>query len=131
MFDYLKQCRLDKQAKQAATPNSPNEGLFDLIVLDPPKFANSSKQVDQAARAYKQINLEALRLLKVGGVLLTFSCSGAIDTGLFRKIVAGAVADARVDCFLEKQINQPLDHAIHMAFPEGEYFKGMMLRRVG
>lgn len=131
VFDYLKQCRLNHQAKKAEDSNSSNEGLFDLIVLDPPKFASSSRQIDQAARAYKQINLEALKLLKPGGVLLTFSCSGAIDTSLFRKIVAGAVADARIDCVIEKQLSQPLDHPIHMAFPEGEYLKGLLLRKIG
>jgi 23S rRNA (cytosine1962-C5)-methyltransferase len=122
VFDYLKQCRLSYQAKQTEA--------FDLIVLDPPKFASSSRQIDQAARAYKQINLEALKLLKQGGVLLTFSCSGAIDTSLFRKIVAGAVSDARIDCVIEKQLSQPLDHPIHMAFPEGEYLKGLLLRKI-
>ncbi len=124
VFDFLKKIRPPK-----GQPENPEQG-FDLIVLDPPKFAASSKQLEQAARAYKQINLEALRLLKKGGVLLTFSCSGAMSADLFRKVVAGAVADARVNCVLEQTLSQPLDHPIMMSFPEGEYLKGLVLRRV-
>jgi 23S rRNA (cytosine1962-C5)-methyltransferase len=128
VFDFLKQLRLQRQ--QAKTPEEELNHLFDLIVLDPPKFASSHKQVEQAARAYKQINLEALRLLKPGGVLLTFSCSGAMDADLFRKVVAGAVADARVSCVLEQTLMQPFDHPVIMSFPEGEYLKGLVLRHV-
>lgn len=80
------------------------EERFDLIVLDPPKFAASRHHVDRAARAYKDINLSALRLLQPGGVLLTFSCSGAIDVDLFQKIVAGAVIDAGVDCVMRARL---------------------------
>ncbi|HVJ59997.1 MAG TPA: class I SAM-dependent rRNA methyltransferase [Burkholderiaceae bacterium] len=103
---------------------------FDLIVLDPPKFASSHHHVDRAARAYKDINLNALRLLAPGGYLATFSCSGAIDVDLFQKIVAGAVADAQVDCQLLQRLAAGEDHPLSMAHPEGEYLKGLLLRRL-
>jgi 23S rRNA (cytosine1962-C5)-methyltransferase len=103
---------------------------FDLIVLDPPKFAPSQHHVDKAARAYKEINLKAMRLLAPGGYLLTFSCSGAIDADLFQKIVAGAVIDARVDMQLLRRLAAGIDHPMAMTHPEGEYLKGLCLRRM-
>lgn len=103
---------------------------FDLIVLDPPKFAASHHHVDRAARAYKDINLNALRLLAPGGYLLTFSCSGAIDVDLFQKIVAGAVIDAGVECQLLGRLSAGEDHPMSMVHPEGEYLKGLVLRRM-
>ena len=103
---------------------------FDLIVLDPPKFAPSAQHVDRAARAYKEINLKALRLLAPGGLLFTFSCSGAITVDLFQKIVAGAVFDARVDAQMLRRLAAGLDHPMSMTHPEGEYLKGLMLRRM-
>ncbi|MFZ5541200.1 MAG: class I SAM-dependent rRNA methyltransferase [Pseudomonadota bacterium] len=103
---------------------------FDLIVLDPPKFAASHHHVERAARAYKDINLSALRLLAPGGRLLTFSCSGAIDVDLFQKIVAGAVIDARVDCQLLARLAAGADHPLLMTHPEGEYLKGLLLARI-
>ncbi len=102
---------------------------FDFIVLDPPKFATNQHQVERAARAYKDINLNALRLLETGGQLLTFSCSGAVDAELFRKIVAGAVFDAGVDCFLRERLAAGIDHPVRMTHPEGEYLKGLALER--
>jgi 23S rRNA (cytosine1962-C5)-methyltransferase len=103
---------------------------FDLIVLDPPKFAPSAQHVDRAARAYKEINLKALRLLAPGGLLFTFSCSGAIGVDLFQKIVAGAVFDARVDAQMLRRLAAGFDHPMSMTHPEGEYLKGLMLRRM-
>jgi 23S rRNA (cytosine1962-C5)-methyltransferase len=103
---------------------------FDLIVLDPPKFAPSSRHVDRAARAYKEINLKAMRLLAPGGLLFTFSCSGAIDVGLFQKIVAGAVFDAGVELQMLRRLQAGIDHPMLMTHPEGEYLKGLMLVRV-
>jgi len=102
---------------------------FDLIVLDPPKFATNQHQVERAARAYKDINLGALRLLQDGGVLMSFSCSAAIDTDLFQKIVAGAVIDSGVDCYLRARLGAGADHPILMTHPEGEYLKGLLLER--
>lgn len=103
---------------------------FDLIVLDPPKFAPSSQHVDRAARAYKEINLKALALLRPGGYLLSFSCSGAISLDLFQKIMAGAVIDAGVDAQLLRRLAAGMDHPMSMAHPEGEYLKGLLLQRV-
>jgi len=104
---------------------------FDLIVLDPPKFASTHHHVDRAARAYKDIALNALRLLAPGGYLMTFSCSGAIDVDLFQKIVAGAVIDARVECQMLRRLAAGEDHPLLMTHPEGEYLKGLLLQRVG
>jgi 23S rRNA (cytosine1962-C5)-methyltransferase len=103
---------------------------FDLIVLDPPKFASSHHHVDRAARAYKDINLNALKLLAPGGHLLTFSCSGAIDVDLFQTIVAGAVIDSGVDAWLVQRLAAGSDHPLMMTVPESEYLKGVWLRRI-
>jgi len=102
---------------------------FDTIVLDPPKFAPTPGHVEKAARAYKDINLLAFKLLAPGGRLVTFSCSGGVSPELFQKIVAGAAADAHVDVVLEKRLAAGLDHPVRLAFPEGEYLKGIILRR--
>ncbi len=99
-------------------------------MLDPPKFAANHHQVERAARAYKDINLNALRLLQRGGLLMTFSCSGAIDVDLFQKIVAGAVIDAGVDCVMRGRLGPGPDHPMLMTHPEGEYLKGLLLQRL-
>jgi 23S rRNA (cytosine1962-C5)-methyltransferase len=104
--------------------------VFDLIVLDPPKFASTHRHVERAARAYKDIALNALRLLAPGGYLLTFSCSGAIDVDLFQKITAGAVIDAGIECQLLRRLAAGEDHPLLMTHPEGEYLKGLLLQRL-
>ena len=101
---------------------------FGLVVLDPPKFAPTEKHVAGAARAYKDINLWAMKLLAPGGHLLTFSCSGAVGPDLFQKIVAGAAADARVDLQVRRRLDASPDHAVSIHFPEGEYLKGLWLQ---
>jgi 23S rRNA (cytosine1962-C5)-methyltransferase len=101
---------------------------FGLIVLDPPKFAPTEKHVPNAARAYKDINLWAMKLLAPGGHLLTFSCSGAVSPDLFQKIVAGAAADAKVDAQVRRHLGASPDHAVSIHFPEGEYLKGLWLQ---
>jgi 23S rRNA (cytosine1962-C5)-methyltransferase len=101
---------------------------FDLIVLDPPKFAPTSRDAERAARGYKDINLNALKLLRPGGVLATFSCSGGVSAELFQKIVAGAAADAGVSLRLEQRLAASADHPVRLEFPEGEYLKGLLLR---
>ncbi len=103
---------------------------FDLVVLDPPKFAASHHHVDRAARAYKDINLNALKLLAAGGCMLTFSCSGAIDIGLFQKIVAGAVFDDGGDVQVLRRLAAGTDHPLLVTHPEGEYLKGLLLQRI-
>ena len=101
---------------------------FDLIVLDPPKFAATASQADKAARGYKDINLLAFKLLKPGGTLFTFSCSGGVSRELFRKIVADAAVDAGVNAAIIRQLSQGPDHPIALNFPEGEYLKGLVCR---
>jgi 23S rRNA (cytosine1962-C5)-methyltransferase len=102
---------------------------FDAIVLDPPRFASSSRQINRAARGYKDINLLAFKLLNPGGVLMTFSCSGAIDDPLFQKIVADAALDAGVHASIEGRMSQGADHPVLLSFPEGRYLKGLICRR--
>ncbi len=101
---------------------------FDLIILDPPKFAESRSQVERAARGYKDINLLAFKLLGPGGLLFTFSCSGLITPGLFQKIVAGAALDAGRDAQILQRLTQAPDHPVALNFPEGEYLKGLVCR---
>ncbi|WP_020394761.1 class I SAM-dependent rRNA methyltransferase [Thiolinea disciformis] len=102
---------------------------FDIVVLDPPKFADNKAQLDKAARGYKDINLLGFRLLKPGGLLFTFSCSGLMEAGLFQKIVADAAVDAGVNAQLIRKLDQATDHPTRMAFPEGYYLKGLICRR--
>lgn len=104
---------------------------FDVIILDPPKYASSAAHVDKAARKYKDINLLGAKLLAPGGHLLTFSCSGAIDSMLFQKIVAGAAVDARRSLRLLARLGQPIDHPVPIHFPEAEYLKGLHLQADG
>ncbi len=98
---------------------------FDAIVLDPPKFAPTAAHAERAARAYKDINRLAFKLLAPGGLLLTFSCSGGINADLFHKIVAGAAADAGADGAILQRLEGACDHPTTMEFPEGEYLKGL------
>lgn len=102
---------------------------FDAIVLDPPKFAPTSAQVERAARAYKDINRLALKLLMPGGMLFTFSCSGGVSADLFHKIVASAGADAGVDGYITQHLGAAPDHPMTLNFPEGEYLKGLVVLR--
>ena len=102
---------------------------FDLVVLDPPKFAPTHAHAERAARAYKDINLWALKLLRPGGLLATFSCSGGVDAALFRKIVAGAALDAGADAAVIGRFGASADHPAALAFPEGDYLKGLLIRK--
>jgi 23S rRNA (cytosine1962-C5)-methyltransferase len=99
---------------------------FDLIVLDPPKFAPTAAQAERAARGYKDINLLAFKLLRPGGILFTFSCSGGISAELFQKIVAGAALDAGVQARVIQRLAQGADHPMALNFPEGAYLKGLI-----
>lgn len=101
---------------------------FDLIILDPPKFAPTIAHVKKAARGYKDINLLAFKLLSPGGLLITFSCSGGIDTALFQKIIFGAAEDAKVETQILEILSQGPDHPIAMQFPESSYLKGFVIR---
>jgi 23S rRNA (cytosine1962-C5)-methyltransferase len=102
---------------------------FGLIVLDPPKFAPSAAQVQKAARAYKDINLWALKLLAPGGLLATFSCSGGVSAELFQSIVAGAAVDAGGEAKIVERFGAAADHPVALEFPEGEYLKGLLILR--
>jgi 23S rRNA (cytosine1962-C5)-methyltransferase len=100
---------------------------FDAIVLDPPKFAHTAAQAERAARAYKDINRLGLKLLRPGGLLFTFSCSGGIGPELFHKIVAGAGIDAGVDAAILRRMAAAPDHPTTLEFPEGDYLTGLAL----
>lgn len=101
---------------------------FDLIVLDPPKFAQTASQAERASRGYKDINLLAFKLLRPGGILVTFSCSGGVSEDLFQKIVAGAALDAGVHARIVERLHQGFDHPVALEFPEGAYLKGLVIR---
>jgi 23S rRNA (cytosine1962-C5)-methyltransferase len=103
---------------------------FDAIVLDPPKFAPTAAHAERAARAYKDINRLALKLLAPGGVLFTFSCSGGVGAELFHKIVAGAGIDAGVNAAIVQRLEAASDHPTTIEFPEGEYLKGLVLLKL-
>lgn len=102
------------------------ERRFGLIILDPPKFAPSAAHANRAARAYKDIALLGFRLLEPGGLLMTYSCSGGIGVELFQKITAGAAADAGRDARILRRLAGAPDHPVGLAFPEGEYLKGLL-----
>jgi 23S rRNA (cytosine1962-C5)-methyltransferase len=104
------------------------ERRFDVVVLDPPKFARSGREVERASRAYKDVNLLAFQLLRPGGVLFTFSCSGAVSADLFQKIVFGAALDAGRDAQVVGHLAQGADHPVALTFPEGAYLKGLICR---
>ena len=99
---------------------------FDMIILDPPKFAPTAAHAEKASRAYKDINLLAFKLLRHGGILFTYSCSGGIDAALFQKIVASAALDAGVDATIIEHLSQGSDHPVSLHFPEGAYLKGLV-----
>jgi 23S rRNA (cytosine1962-C5)-methyltransferase len=99
---------------------------FDLVILDPPKFAPTAAQASKAARGYKDINLLAFKLLRPGGLLVTFSCSGGVDAALFQKIVASAALDAGVRAQILEHLSQAPDHPVALEFPEAAYLKGLV-----
>jgi 23S rRNA (cytosine1962-C5)-methyltransferase len=103
------------------------DDLYDLIVLDPPAFAKHARSVENATRGYKQINLQAFKKIKPGGLLFTFSCSQHISSDLFQKIIFGAAADSGRNVRILYQLQQPADHPINIYHPEGEYLKGLVL----
>ena len=115
VFGYLRKCRDEGRA-------------FDMVVLDPPKFAASRGQLMRAARGYKDINLLAMKLLRPHGVLATFSCSGAMNTPLFDKILSEAAIDAQRDFQIIARTQQAADHPVALSFPEGHYLKGVVMR---
>ena len=115
VFKFLRKCRDGRRQ-------------FDMIVLDPPKFAETRSQVMKAARGYKDINLLAMKLLRPNGILATFSCSGAMTDELFSKVLAEAAEDAGRDFQTIAKTRQGADHPVALSFPEGAYLKGVILR---
>lgn len=105
-----------------------NDQKFDLIILDPPKYAPSRSALTKASRAYKDLNRLAMSLLNEGGLLATFSCSGAVDIASFKQILAWAALDAGKEVQFIHQFSQPEDHPVRSSFPEGEYLKGLLCR---
>lgn len=101
---------------------------FDVVILDPPKFASSRAQVEPATRGYKDINLVAMQVLRPGGILVTFSCSGLVSSDLFQKVVFGASVDAGRDVQILERLSQASDHPVLLFFPESEYLKGLICR---
>lgn len=101
---------------------------FDVIVLDPPKYAPSRSTLEKASRAYKDLNRRGLLLLESGGLLATFSCSGAMDIDTFKQVIAWAALDAGKEIQFIRQFSQPEDHPVRASFPEGEYLKGLLVR---
>ncbi len=103
---------------------------FDLVILDPPKFAPTAAQAERASRGYKDINLLAFKLLNAGGYLLTFSCSGGVSEELFQKIVTGAAQDAQATALILQRMHQAADHPVGLNFPEGAYLKGFLIQKL-
>jgi 23S rRNA (cytosine1962-C5)-methyltransferase len=127
-FDQMKHRYFQSDVnKQLRTFRESGE-KFDLIVLDPPKYAPSRSSLTKASRAYKDLNRQALLLLESGGLLATFSCSGAVDITLFKQILAWAALDAGKKIQFIDQFSQPADHPVRSSFPEGEYLKGLLCR---
>jgi 23S rRNA (cytosine1962-C5)-methyltransferase len=138
----LELLRTNSALNKLATPIEPIEGdvfqrlrqyrhegrQFDVVILDPPKFAHSQSQIERATRGYKDINLIAMQILRPGGILATFSCSGLVSADLFQKIVFGAALDAKRDVQISERLAQAPDHPVLLTFPEGEYLKGLICR---
>jgi 23S rRNA (cytosine1962-C5)-methyltransferase len=101
---------------------------FDTIYLDPPRFAATLAQAHRAARGYKDINRLAFKLIRTGGILVTFSCSGGVSNDLFQKIVADAALDAKREGRIIRSLGQPGDHPVALGFPESRYLKGLVVR---
>jgi 23S rRNA (cytosine1962-C5)-methyltransferase len=115
VFSYLRKLRAEQRT-------------FDVIIADPPKLAQTQSQIERAARAYKDLNLVALQILRPGGYLITFSCSGLISPDLFQKIVFSAAIDAQREAQIVERLSQASDHPVLLSFPEGEYLKGLVCR---
>ena len=105
---------------------SEQDRKFDMVILDPPKFVDSKASLKRACRGYKDINMNGIKLVEPGGLLLTFSCSGLMPSDLFQKIVADAALDAGREIKIMERLSQAPDHPVHSAYPEGYYLKGFV-----
>ena len=128
-FDAERTTMMDADVNGSLRQFHKDGRTFDAIVLDPPKFAPSAAHADRAARAYKDINRLAFKILEPGGVLFTYSCSGGIGAELFHKIVASAGTDAHVDGYISERMQGAPDHPMTLTFPEGEYLKGLVVMK--
>ncbi len=128
-FDASRTTFLDADVNASLRQFDAQGQTFDAIVLDPPKFAPTVAHAERAARAYKDINRLAFKILAPGGVLFTYSCSGGISADLFHKIVASAGIDAGVDGYIVERMGGAPDHPMTINFPEGEYLKGLQVMR--
>jgi 23S rRNA (cytosine1962-C5)-methyltransferase len=128
-FDAARATWMDADVNASLRQFGQEGRTFDAIILDPPKFAPTVAHAERAARAYKDINRLAFKLLEPRGVLFTYSCSGGISADLFHKIVAGAGSDAGVDGFITERMGGAPDHPMTIAFPEGEYLKGLVVMK--
>lgn len=117
VFTVLREWRADSTVER-----------FDVVILDPPKFVNSQAQLDRGLRGYKEVNMCALALLKPGGILATFSCSGLVSAELFQKVIFGAAVDVGREVQILEWLRQDRDHPVAITFPEGEYLKGLICR---
>ena len=129
-FDAAKHIAIQSDVNKQLRQFNDEDKKFDIVILDPPKYAPSRSALDRAARAYKDLNRRGLMLLESGGLLATFSCSGAVDIETFKQIIAWAALDAGKEVQIIKQFCQPEDHPVRLSFPEGEYLKGLLLRVV-
>ena len=129
-FDASKHTAIQSDVNKQLRQFGDEGKKFDVVVLDPPKYAPSRSALDRAARAYKDLNRRGLLLLESGGLLATFSCSGAVDIETFKQIIAWAALDAGKEVQIIKQFCQPEDHPVRLSFPEGEYLKGLLVRVV-
>lgn len=127
-FDATRQMSIQSDVNKQLRTFKEEGKKFDIVVLDPPKYAPSRSALDRAARAYKDLNRLGMLLLEKGGILATYSCSGAVDMETFKQIIAWAALDAGKEVQIIKQFHQPEDHPVRLSFPEGEYLKGLLLR---
>lgn len=127
-FDASKHTALQADVNKQLRAYADSGEQFDLIVLDPPKYAPTRSSLEKAARAYKELNRRGLLLLKKGGLLATFSCSAAMDLATFKQVLAWAALDADKEIQFVHQFAQPEDHPVRASFPEGEYLKGLLCR---
>jgi len=128
-FDVSRADFMDADVNASLRKFAQEGRTFDAIVLDPPKFAPTAAHAERAARAYKDINRLAFKILEPGGVLFTYSCSGGISADLFHKIVASAGCDAGVNGYIAERMGGAPDHPMTITFPEGEYLKGLVVMR--
>lgn len=127
-FDAEKHTAIQSDVNKQLRAFKESGEKFDVIVLDPPKYAPSRSALDRAARAYKDLNRIGMGLLNSGGLLATFSCSGAMDLESFKQVLAWAALDAGKQVQFIYQFCQPECHPVRASFPEGEYLKGLLCR---